>query len=236
MKISKVRLRSTLAVNLLYSVLRVYGFEFHLSTADASNNKSQAVGPLGPAAREAAVAMVRHALQNFLTKLALGTLLTCGPHFAAKLLYSALRVYELDFFFLFPRGAKQLPSGGIVRSRPPLAQAARGSGLPCSSNIYQAVGTLSNCGHHFAAICGIPLSVLMDLNFIGPPPRLPTNSQAGGSFGLAPRLHRLRGAMVHHAPRNFPKTLRAVGTLLACGQHLAAIFRIPLSLCWIRIH
>ena len=173
--------------------------------------------------------MVRHALQNFLTKLALGTLLTCGPHFAAKLLYSALRVYELEFFFPFPRDAKKLPSGGLVRSRPPLAQAARGSGLPCSSNIYQAVGTLSNCGHHFAAICGIPLSVLMDLNFIGPPPRLPTNSQAGGSFGLAPRLHRLRGAMVHHAPRNFPKTLRAVGTLLACGQHLTAIFRIPLS-------
>ena len=93
----------------------------------------------------------------------------------------------------------------------------------------RAVGTVPNCGHRFAAICRIPISALMDFDFIGPPPRPPTNSQAGGSFGLAPRLHRLRGAMVHHAPRNFPKTLRAVGTLLACGQHFTAIFRIPLS-------
>ena len=158
LKISKVRLRSTLAVNLLYSVLRVYGFEFHLSTADASNNKSQAVGPLGPAAREAAVAMVRHALQNFLTKLALGTLLTCGPHFAAKLLYSALRVYELEFFF---------------HSR----------------------GT-------------------------------PKNSEAGGSFDLAPRLHRLRGAVVFHALRTFTK-LSALCQIAVTTSLQFVVFRFP---------
>ena len=159
MKISKVRLRSTLAVNLLYSVLRVYGFEFHLSTADASNNKSQAVGPLGPAAPEAAVAMVRHALQNFLTKLALvGTLLTCGPHFAANLLYSALRVYELDFFF-HSRGA-------------------------------------------------------------------PKNSQARGSFDLAPRLHRLRGAVVFHALRTFTK-LSALCPIAVTTSLQFVVFRFP---------
>lgn len=127
MKISKVRLRQHFAVNLLYSVLRVYGFEFHLSTAEASNKKSQAVGFFGLAPQRLRVAMVRHALQNFLTKLALvGTLPTCGPHFAANLLYSVLRVYELQFYFSIPEGRQKNPKRGARWISPPACTGCEG--------------------------------------------------------------------------------------------------------------
>ena len=105
-------------------------------------------------------AMVRHALRNFLTKLALvGTLLTCSPHFAANLLYPALRVYEVEFFFSIPEGRQK-------------------------------------------------------------------NSQAGGSFDLAPRLHRLRGAMVFHALRTFTK-LSALCSIAVTTSLQFVVFRFP---------
>ena len=48
--------------------------------------------------------------------------------------------------------------------------------------------------------------------------RPPKNSKAGGSFGLAPRFACLRGAMAHHASRNFAKHARGVSIFEASNK------------------
>ena len=105
----------------------------------------------------------------------------------------------------FQSASKKLSSGGLVRSRPPLAQAAGGNGPPCSLKSFENIArrryvaclwstlgcTFSHCALRFAAF-----------EFIRPPPRPSTKiPKRSGSFDLALRLHRLRRAMVRYLAR-----------------------------------
>ena len=151
--------------------------------------------------------MVHHAPRTFLPKTlrTVGTLLACGQNLAAlfriplsALLASNSSVHRRCLL-------QQFPSGGLVRSRPPLAQAAGGNGPPCSLNFFENLTRR----RHVACLrstldCNFSYSAfpLLDSNFIRPPPRPSTKiPKRSGSFDIALRLHRLRRAMVRYLAR-----------------------------------